>query len=117
MIGLGVWTSGSAERVAQRAAEMFGLFDQFGLRGPLGQLLEETNDPSARPVHAYNRANWQMLLGRDEAALSELESGLGRASFDMIYIAQDPIFDRLRGNARFEAVMEKMGLTPKSRRE
>lgn len=109
IFSLGAWTSRSDEQVSQRAVEMINRFDQSGLAGSLGHLLKQTDGQQARPVHAYSRANWQMLLGRREEALSELESGLARTSFDMIYVAHDPIFDPLRGDARFEAVLQKMG--------
>jgi DNA-binding winged helix-turn-helix (wHTH) protein/Tfp pilus assembly protein PilF len=110
MMNLGAWTSNSPERVSQRTSEMVAMFDEAGLKGTLGSLLEETRDGGARPVHAFNRAMWQSLLGDDQAALSELEIGLAGSSFDMIYVAQEPAFHRLRGQARFQAVLEKMGL-------
>jgi hypothetical protein len=49
-------------------------------------------------------------LGRAEDALTVLERAIESPAYHMIWIASDPVFDGVRDEARFEAVLRAMHL-------
>jgi DNA-binding winged helix-turn-helix (wHTH) protein/tetratricopeptide (TPR) repeat protein len=109
-VGLGAWVW-RREDVSERANQAAASVTTEGLAGPLGRMLDMTAAPRIVEVHASNRAQWQMLLGRREAALGELETALSGKSYDMIYVAVDPVFEPLHNEPRFQKVLERMKLT------
>ena len=60
-------------------------------------------------VPAYGRAVIHAALGNNEEALAWLEKGYEERSF-MLYLKVYPAFDSLRKEARFVAILDKMGL-------
>lgn len=50
-------------------------------------------------------------LGDKEAAFESLERGYRTRDLQMQYIKVDPTFDTLRSDARFQAIMRKVGLS------
>jgi len=72
----------------------------------LGRLSEETK---SRYVHAYSFVLMYLALGDKERAIDEMERAYReRAGTDIVYIKIDPMLDELRGNPRFEALVQKV---------
>jgi TolB-like protein/Tfp pilus assembly protein PilF len=53
-------------------------------------------------------------LGEDDRALEWLERGFDERAVKMVLIGVDPQFDRLRGNARFQALLRRLNLPDQS---
>jgi DNA-binding winged helix-turn-helix (wHTH) protein len=107
---LGSWSSRSAEAIALRSGELTKRYQEAGLKGPLGDLLEHTANPEAAAMQSLNRAEWFMLLGNSEAALRELDVAVRVRMFDLIYLKLDPLYDPIRGHPRFHDILQKIGL-------
>jgi adenylate cyclase len=72
----------------------------------LGRLSEETK---SRYVHAYSFVLMYLALGDKERAIDEMERAYReRAGTDIVYIKIDPMLDELRGNPRFEALVQRV---------
>jgi TolB-like protein/Tfp pilus assembly protein PilF len=72
----------------------------------LARLSEEAK---SRYVHAYSFALIYLALGDKERAIDEMERAYReRAAGDVFFIKVDPLLDGLRGNPRFEALMQKV---------
>lgn len=56
----------------------------------------------------YSRALVLAQLGRTDAALAELEAGIGNVDLGLARIAFDPFLDPMRGTPRFRAVQDKV---------
>ena len=83
---------------------------------------------SERYVSPYYLAVPQVGLEKDEAALASLNMARAEGAPQLIYLARDPVFHRLRGNSRFTSLLKQLGLPlppmsswevppPESRRE
>jgi TolB-like protein/Tfp pilus assembly protein PilF len=72
----------------------------------LARLSEEAK---SRYVHAYSFALMYLALGDKERAIDEMERAYReRAGSDINSIKVDPMLDDLRGNPRFEALVQKV---------
>ncbi len=72
----------------------------------LARLSEEAK---SRYVHAYSFALMFLALGDKERAIDEMERAYReRAGQDVFLIEVDPLLDDLRGNPRFEALVQKV---------
>ena len=71
----------------------------------LEQLVAQTGGLSTSP---FQIAQIQMALGNTEAALDGLERALEARDSGMFYLATGAQFDELRGEPRFEALVERM---------
>ena len=78
------------------------------------QLLAEIiNDHSGRYIASPMIARVYLGLGDPEAAMVWLEKGFEERSNWMSFLKVDPVWDSLRGNPRFRALLEKkVGLIP-----
>ncbi|HLW34244.1 MAG TPA: tetratricopeptide repeat protein [Chthoniobacterales bacterium] len=75
-------------------------------RNVLARLNEEAK---SRDVPPYGLALIHLALGDKEHALDELERGYREASASYMYLIKvDPFLDDLRGQARFEALVQKI---------
>ena len=72
--------------------------------------MHEVREGSPLAVHRYNRAIWSMWIGEREQALEELEAAVATKPYHLIYVAVDPVFAPLRGEARFQEVVRRVGL-------
>lgn len=59
---------------------------------------------------AFFIAQAYTYAGDDDRALTWLERALELRSFGIIYVAVDPVFDRLHSNQRFHVLLRRMGL-------
>ncbi len=51
-------------------------------------------------------------LGENDLALSWLERGYAGRSHDLVWLRQDPIYDRLRSDPRFDDLARRVGFPP-----
>jgi len=66
--------------------------------------------PSTRPTaeHAYHRVGWLVALGEIDAAIDALEEEVAARRFASVMLKVSPSYDPLRGNPRFEAMVEEV---------
>jgi len=64
------------------------------------------------PDGALFKAVFLMLLGEDELALANLESAFDAGDPYAVHMNRFAIYDRLRGNPRFQALLKKMNFEP-----
>jgi DNA-binding winged helix-turn-helix (wHTH) protein/TolB-like protein len=81
--------------------------------GMNGFLRKRIDDLGARCTGAcYVLAKSYALLGDKEQALSGLEKSYEANDFLLPFVNADPIFDHLRSEPRYQAVLRRMGLAP-----
>jgi serine/threonine-protein kinase len=84
---------------------------QAGDRAAAEHFLEEFNrEPNVDTPSAYYRALAYMVLGHHEQALTWLESTMTDAMGISAIINGEPLFDPLREDPRFQALVSKLGL-------
>ena len=66
--------------------------------------------PSARPTaeHAYHLVGWLVALGEIDAAIDALEEEVATRRYASVMLKVSPSYDPLRGNPRFEALVEEV---------
>jgi len=92
-------------------------FREGGITKYFRARIEEANTNSASrssPNRFYGAAFYYALLGEKENALDQLERGLDSRNFYLAWVKAEPVFDVLRGEPRFKAILQKMGLPPDS---
>ena len=106
------YTSRSPQWISERADRFERRYRTAGLRGVLGDLLEQTSSPAITHLHSDSRAAWFMLLGKHNSAIHELETAvlIKPPRLHLIYLAVDPLFDPLRSAPRFRALLRRMRL-------
>ncbi len=84
-----------------------------GQRGQASQVLRQLLQLSAkRYVSGYDFALVYVGLGEKELALASLERAFQEHSTWMVHLKVDPRLDLLRGEARFQHLMRRVGLSP-----
>jgi tetratricopeptide (TPR) repeat protein len=78
------------------------------VRVVLDEQLSAEGDHRAAPSGAT--AVMSLTAGRPDIAMRELEECFPRRDFSLIYLKIDPNFDALRGNARFQEMVRRIGL-------
>lgn len=63
----------------------------------------------SRWVSPYTLAVQYALVGDREHALDKLEAALGERAATMVLLARDPAFDTLRGDPRFQSILNRIG--------
>lgn len=58
----------------------------------------------------YGRAGICSFLGEKERALDSLEQAYHNKAFLLVFVKADPIFDNLRAEPRYQAILKNMGL-------
>jgi len=82
--------------------------DAAGARAILGKL--DALEKGGRYVSPLDRALVHAGLGETESALNGIEKSFDDRPSLMPYLGIDPVWDGLRGNARFQAVLQRLGL-------
>src|SRR5947208_111000 len=85
-------------------------YARTGQRDEAQRILARLNEEAkSRYVHAYSFALMYLALGDKERAIDEMERAYReRAGGDVFLIKVDPMLDDLRGNPRFEALVQKV---------
>lgn len=92
------------------AAEVEKTFHDRGLPAALARLMEFSLDEKARRVQSVRRARWKAYLGDFDGALDELDVAFAHRHFSLMYVNADPFFSQIRETARFQRLIERMGL-------
>jgi DNA-binding winged helix-turn-helix (wHTH) protein/tetratricopeptide (TPR) repeat protein len=106
-----------AVRYARRALELEPGLEEARLciaraelyQGKSGPEELETLRASANP---YYRAMGAAMTGRADEAIGVLNEAVARRNYIMAMIGTEPAFDRLRKDARFVALVKRVGITP-----
>jgi DNA-binding winged helix-turn-helix (wHTH) protein len=91
----------------QHRARAAAAVRQGGTEAGLRVLIEAAGD--AR-THSWRRARWKFILGDQDGALDELDIAHQAHLFELMFVAVDPVFERLRGHHRFQRLLEDMRL-------
>ena len=73
-----------------------------------------TNVVMSNPNRWYGSAQLHALLGDNATALDCLDKAFESRSFSLPWLKADPVFDSLRSEPRFKAIVQKMQLPPDS---
>jgi len=102
--------------VVERAisALMAHAYAKWDKPGTAGKLLEELlsvcETPNSFPVPAHAIAEIYVALGQTDAAFEWLNKALEQHDVQMVSIKVNPTLDRLRGDSRFQTLVEKVGI-------
>jgi tetratricopeptide (TPR) repeat protein len=80
--------------------------------GPAGYWRVRYNDARspAEDLPLFNLASYSARLGREDEALQWIEKSIANRDAQMVYLAIDPAFKRLRTNPRFQELVRRVGL-------
>ena len=108
--------SAARTRVGSQATELAALAEVTALGGDVAAARRIVSDHRlAEPEAAmscYRRALLLLALGDERAALSALARSCESRDAELVWLAIEPRFDRLRHDARFVATLERVGLQP-----
>ena len=83
-------------------------------QGGMKRFLEYSKNETARqtqnPDESYQLAWVHALLGDKEIALDNMEKACETRAFMMPWVRADPVFDCLRSEPRYQAILRRMGL-------
>lgn len=95
----------------KRAAEMQKVFERGGMRAVLEWRLDRTLNAARRGYSSpLDFAYRYAYLKRKEETLKNLEAAYEERTPFLVHMQNEPVFDFLRSEARFEAIIKKMGL-------
>jgi tetratricopeptide (TPR) repeat protein len=95
----------------QRVDERYRASADDFRRSPPSKFLGQFIDPEPGvPEACYSNARAFALSGDREKALKNLECSIGTKNFGSAFINPDPVFDGLREEPRFVAILQKMNL-------
>jgi len=84
------------------------IFTNSGIKGVREWLIEsELRKPNPGPLYLAKK---YVLIGKKEDALYWLEKATENPPSDLPHINNDPVFDKIRSDPRFQAILKKMGL-------
>jgi tetratricopeptide (TPR) repeat protein len=93
---------------AAQATALGEVYRVSGFQGFLQSWVEmRQRDPSAL-MHPHQTARLFVLLGKKNEALSLLQKGFALREGAMVYLKCDPVFDPLRSDPGFQAIVKKM---------
>jgi len=88
-------------------AKWRGVYRQGGVTGFFASRLTP-EDPN--PNACYSNAKGYAFLGDKEKALDNLEASYRGKAFMSVFVKADPVFDGLRSEPRYQAILRRMGL-------
>lgn len=101
-----------AEASLQDNFELFKApYRKDGLRAWIDFYLEDYSNDRRNPNTHYGSARYYLLVGEKQKALEHLETAFERKAFMMAWVKADPVFDSLRDEPRYQAILQKMGLS------
>jgi tetratricopeptide (TPR) repeat protein len=103
-----VYAGLSTDVEENRASEMLAVLRKGGIVAASLRFLEVLGGPQTR-FRRYDRAIWRMQMGDDGGATEELWEGLSFRPFYMVFLRVDPMFERLHGQKRFDALLARIG--------
>ena len=88
-------------------SDLRAVFRSGGLNAAATTVIDALADA---PERAFRRAHWHLALGDRSGTLGDLETAQRVRTFEVMYVAVDPMFESLRGEPRFQKVLDQMGL-------
>jgi hypothetical protein len=76
----------------------------------LRSMIALTDDWRGRTEQAWRRAGWRAMLRDRDGTLEELGRAIERRRFNAINLGADPMYDWLRDDPRFRALLGSIGL-------
>jgi TolB-like protein/Tfp pilus assembly protein PilF len=106
----------TAVTLSGRSTEtLTGLAQAYGAAGRRAEMLgivgELEQEAGQRYVSPYNMARIGAAAGEDEQAFSWLERAYEEHNPDLIELASEPVFDRMRRDPRFAVLLRRVGWT------
>ena len=77
-----------------------------------GKAISLMEQSPALPDGALGKASYLMMLNEPELALDSLEIGFAKSDGYMVHMNRMDIYDPLRENPRFQALLAKMNMWP-----
>lgn len=106
----GSYANQSAELKHQSETSFNKLRESFR-EGGINGFIENRLAYATQDVNRYyNNAMLHAYIGENESALSNLERACQGRAFMAAFVKADPVFDSLRGEPRYQAILKKMGL-------
>jgi tetratricopeptide (TPR) repeat protein len=91
------------------------VYNKSGINGILNWLIElQLKESNPYPI---SLAEGYAKLGKKEESLNCLEKALQKKITTLPYINNDPDFDNVRSEPRFQAIIKKMGLSEYQKKE
>ena len=86
-------------------------FSKSGYPGVLQSWLEGLNEVSKRGyVSSYVMAQIYARLGNKSESMARLERAYADRDSNLTYLKVDPVFDDIRSNPQYQALLEKLGI-------
>lgn len=85
-------------------------YRRAGHAAALRRILELDQARPEEPVGSSSRALAFARLGEKEQALAWLQRAFDSHTRDLIYVGVEPLYDTLRGDPRFDAIVKRIGL-------
>jgi DNA-binding winged helix-turn-helix (wHTH) protein/TolB-like protein len=104
--------AGRAQSKSAKLDEALDLYHRRGIRAYLESRFADCPSCPHELNLTYGRAEMHALLGDKEKALDNLEKALEVRAFLMAWVKADPVFDCLRAEPRYQAILQKMQLPP-----
>jgi DNA-binding winged helix-turn-helix (wHTH) protein/TolB-like protein/Flp pilus assembly protein TadD len=86
------------------------LLKEYGIRKTMEHRLTPLQTSTDNPNNSYETAWIHAFLGDKEKALDNLEKAFENKAFLMAWVKADPVFDCLRAEPRYQAILRNMGL-------
>ena len=104
------FTGMSQEKEYEQTQQWHAILRKEGLERWVRRQLEIESSQPVRDTMRYEHATWRMWISDRNGTLDELDSLFAVRPYDAMYIAVDPAFAPLRGEPRFQKILERMGL-------
>jgi hypothetical protein len=99
-----------------RIAEEWTYYDALGLMQQLGAVGSGGSSTKSQNVNGYisplAQANNYAQAENKQEALRCLEQAYGEHSSKLVFLQNNPVFDFLHSDARYRALVKKVGLPP-----
>ncbi len=104
----------SSEVIEPRIAQVRAAYRASGSKGFWKKILEvqeEAARANGRTISPIDMAVYQIGIGDNEAALTNLEKAVasGRRDIPLVHMNSDPVWDPIRDEPRFKEVIKKIG--------
>ena len=91
---------------------MLAIIDALENPALTGNAISLIEQEPAMADGALGKASYLMMLNKPELALDNLEKGFAKSDGYMVHMNRMDIYEPLRENPRFQALLKKMNLWP-----
>ncbi|MFN7936100.1 MAG: winged helix-turn-helix domain-containing protein [Bryobacteraceae bacterium] len=104
------FTGTSPDTEYERTGHWQELLHNRGIGEWVKRQLDEEKVQPIKDMMRYEHATWRMWIGDRQGALEELEGLFSVRPYDSMYVGVDPAFRDLHKEARFQKILQRMGL-------